>query len=220
VREPFDPEYLIGLCQQARRQRSLLRVEDLLEERTRALRESEAQLRALFRAIPDAVLVRNDGGVILQANAVAAQWLGSTEAELVGRNVDEFTQPATPLPIGPPPAGGPRIVEVAWVSATGERRNVEISEQRIEFRGRPAVFCVARDITMRTALLNQRADYLALLTNDIRLPLEAIASHAAALVASGQLTAAARDAVQEVEADARTVLQLISAYLREAASTS
>jgi PAS domain S-box-containing protein len=45
LRKPFEPEYLIELCARARRERSLLRVQDLLEVRTRELRKSEANLR-------------------------------------------------------------------------------------------------------------------------------------------------------------------------------
>ncbi len=39
VRKPFELGYLLQLCENARRERALLRVEDLLERRTRELRE-------------------------------------------------------------------------------------------------------------------------------------------------------------------------------------
>lgn len=41
--KPFEPGYLVELCEKARRERSLLWVRDLLEIRTKALRESEAR---------------------------------------------------------------------------------------------------------------------------------------------------------------------------------
>ncbi len=46
--KPFDPEYLIDLCTRTRRERSLLRVQGLLETRTRELRESEERYRNIF----------------------------------------------------------------------------------------------------------------------------------------------------------------------------
>lgn len=46
--KPFDPEYLIDLCNRARRERSLLRIQDLLETRTLELRESEEKYRNIF----------------------------------------------------------------------------------------------------------------------------------------------------------------------------
>jgi len=45
LRKPFQPSYLIELCAKARRERALLRVQDLLEARTRQLRTSEERLK-------------------------------------------------------------------------------------------------------------------------------------------------------------------------------
>lgn len=51
VRKPFDPEYLIEVCARVRRERALLRVEDLLERRTLELRENEERYRLLFTSL-------------------------------------------------------------------------------------------------------------------------------------------------------------------------
>jgi PAS domain S-box-containing protein len=45
LRKPFDPRYLVELGDKVRRERALLRVEDILEARTRELRESHARLQ-------------------------------------------------------------------------------------------------------------------------------------------------------------------------------
>jgi signal transduction histidine kinase len=50
LQKPFQPAYLIDLCAKAYRERSLLRVEELLDWRTRELRASEAQNRQLQKA--------------------------------------------------------------------------------------------------------------------------------------------------------------------------
>ena len=68
VRKPFDARYLQDLVEKSRRERSLLRVEALLERRTGELKESDARMRALFKAIPDWVVVLNWEGVVVQAN--------------------------------------------------------------------------------------------------------------------------------------------------------
>jgi len=44
LKKPFQPDYLIELCARARRERALLRVQDLIEVRTRELRQSEKEL--------------------------------------------------------------------------------------------------------------------------------------------------------------------------------
>jgi PAS domain S-box-containing protein len=51
LRKPFEPDYLIELCARARRERALLRAEELLDARTRELRESEAVVRNKLKAI-------------------------------------------------------------------------------------------------------------------------------------------------------------------------
>lgn len=44
LRKPFEPAYLLELCARARRERALLRTQDLLERRTQDLRKSEQEL--------------------------------------------------------------------------------------------------------------------------------------------------------------------------------
>ena len=65
ARKPFDPEYLIALCESTRRERSLLQVEARLEGRTRELRESEERYRRITQAVTDYIYtVRvNNGNV-------------------------------------------------------------------------------------------------------------------------------------------------------------
>ena len=55
LRKPFAPEYLLELCAKARRERALLRVEDLLEERTRELRNSETLHRTTVDSLSEAI---------------------------------------------------------------------------------------------------------------------------------------------------------------------
>lgn len=60
VQKPFDPEYLMELCDQARRQRALLRVEELLEVRTQELERERADFLAMLTHD-----IKNPLGVIL-----------------------------------------------------------------------------------------------------------------------------------------------------------
>jgi two-component sensor histidine kinase len=70
VRKPFRPEYLLEVCARVRRERALLRVEELLEARTAELRESERQKALLLREVHHRM--KNDmqlvqGTLVLQA---------------------------------------------------------------------------------------------------------------------------------------------------------
>ena len=53
LRRPFDLDYLIELCNRARRERALLRVQDIIEARTRELRQSEERFRNVMSATRD-----------------------------------------------------------------------------------------------------------------------------------------------------------------------
>ncbi len=55
LRKPFEPAYLLELCSRARRERALLRVQDLLELRTRELRDAEEKYRQLFENMTEGV---------------------------------------------------------------------------------------------------------------------------------------------------------------------
>ncbi len=51
LRKPFEPDHLLELSARARRERALLRVEELFEDRTAELRESERQKSLLLREV-------------------------------------------------------------------------------------------------------------------------------------------------------------------------
>jgi PAS domain S-box-containing protein len=87
IRKPFNPSYLLDLCSKAQRERSLLRVENLLEDRSRQLIESEERYRTLFESIPSIVFVLDFDGKILHINKTGAKILEWKVDELVGKNI-------------------------------------------------------------------------------------------------------------------------------------
>jgi PAS domain S-box-containing protein len=94
LRKPFEPEYLIELCTRSRRERALLRVQDLLELRTRELRESEALYRSILNASPDAITITDVEGRIRLVSPSALTMLGYKQVDdLVGRPMIEFVVP-------------------------------------------------------------------------------------------------------------------------------
>ena len=74
VRKPFDPEYLIGLCEKACRERTFLHFENLLDVRTRELRESELLYRRTIDAMEDAIYVVDPQLRVTLFNATFEQW--------------------------------------------------------------------------------------------------------------------------------------------------
>jgi two-component system, cell cycle sensor histidine kinase and response regulator CckA len=93
LRKPFEPAYLIELCARTRKERALLRVEDLLEERTRELRESEARYRRLVENMNDAIYTLKQDGTIDYVSPPLEKILGYPPEKLVGKAYDFLLHP-------------------------------------------------------------------------------------------------------------------------------
>ncbi len=76
IRKPFDAEYLLDLCQNARRQRTLLRVEELLEVRTQELERERADFLAMLTHD-----IKNPLGVILGCTEILMEEAEARAAE-------------------------------------------------------------------------------------------------------------------------------------------
>ena len=58
-----------------------------LEQRDVALRQSEAQVRALIEQAADGIFITDRAGLLIDVNASGARMLGSTRGELQGREL-------------------------------------------------------------------------------------------------------------------------------------
>jgi PAS domain S-box-containing protein len=74
VRKPFQPEYMVALCDRARRERAMLRVEELLEKRTRQLRTSEALNRTVVDSLDEGAHIVGPDLRILLFNRRLREW--------------------------------------------------------------------------------------------------------------------------------------------------
>lgn len=91
LRKPFDPQFLLERCARARRERTLLGLEERLEERTRQLRVSEARLRATLDQTPNVAVQMYDAeGRVTYWNPAAETLYGWKGEEVLGRTLDTF----------------------------------------------------------------------------------------------------------------------------------
>ena len=211
LRSPADATRLIDLADKVRRQRSLMRIEELLEERGRALRDSETRWRSLFEAIPEIVIVHDADGVILHVNQTGADHLEWPAHELIGRHLGEFEAQTDPDDAAAAARGD--SLEATWVSRSGQSIAVEVIQRQMTFEGRPAVLSVARDIGARLELGRQRQNFLAMLTHDIKNPLAIVLGFTELLGEIGPLNGEQTDLVERIQANANTVLTLVANYL-------
>jgi two-component system cell cycle sensor histidine kinase/response regulator CckA len=115
--KPFEPEYLIAQCERARRERALLRVQDLLEVRTRQLQESEEKYRGLIHYSSDPIFAFNPDETYRYVNEAFARPFGKKPVEIIGK---------TPHAIFPHAEAEKRLTLVRQVLQTGERGEIEV----------------------------------------------------------------------------------------------
>lgn len=153
VRKPFNPNYLVDVARHSRRERSLLRVEEILETRTQELRASEARYRSLFAAIPEPVLIIDAEGRILEANRVAEVALEKEPGALdqvklldllPGEQVDEVSTALTK--VWEDEAGD---FDTVLQTGSGTPFEAEVSARVIDCQGVSALLTVSRDVTER-----------------------------------------------------------------------
>ena len=158
VHKPFDPEYLVALCDRARREIAMLQIESRLEERTRALREQEERYRTLFEGVTDALFVHHllpNGamGHFIEVNDVACRLLGYTREELLGLSIQDIYAPAGTLAMPHLLAELKReqavTLEQMLVAKDGHCIPTEIHARAFTMYGQCAVISLARDITER-----------------------------------------------------------------------
>ena len=152
VRKPFDPAFVVELARKAQRERSLLRVEAILEQRTQELRSSERRYRSLFDAIPEMVMVLDDNDRIIQVNDKASRALKQAPEAFRDRHFLELVPPdsalQTNLVLDRIRGGEPESFE-ATILGSDRSLTVEITAIATEDHGRQVVLLVARDLTWR-----------------------------------------------------------------------
>ncbi len=104
-------------------------------KRLQAVRETEASLRRVVEAHPDAMLVVGADNLIKLANPAAATLLGRSARQLIG------SSPPFPLE-----EGTPTILEL---SGLGSGRAVEIVTARTTWKGESAWLAAVRDVSYR-----------------------------------------------------------------------
>ncbi len=157
-------------------------------ELAKALRNSEAQFRALIEANADGVIVLRPNGVICYANPAAVHLLGRSLDELIGEmfGVPVVPGEVTEVNLHKPGSGSMCISEMRVTS--------------IQWDGKPACLATLRDVTVRhnaeaeaRKAVKRRDHFLALLGHELRNPLSAVGTAATLLkrqVPKGKLSEA------------------------------
>ncbi len=176
LRKPFEPEYLVTLCENALHECALLHIEDLLEERTVALRRSEADFRRIYQEAPVMMHSIDEAGLFCNVNSKWEKVMGYTREEVMGKPVGmvmtESSAKRASEEVLPHFWAVGKVEEVAYqyVKKTGEVIDVLLDCVMMkDTAGKRVSLSVVRDVTARKAaeraLLESRSMYRELVQN-------------------------------------------------------
>ncbi len=133
-------------------------LEELVQERTAELCDSEARYRTLFESANDAIILLRDERIIA-CNKKALDLFGCTESEALGRNLLSFSpllQPdgayseeALRKYLDEALSGAPQFYDWKCSRHNGDPFDAEISLNSMELQGAVYLQAVVRDISMR-----------------------------------------------------------------------
>jgi PAS domain S-box-containing protein len=187
------------------------------------LRESEKRYRSLFENANDGIASFSLDGIITEVNWGMEHMLGWSRHEMVGQHYGKFCSPTAAALMAEQLrrylAGEelPLLFETEAIRRDGSIVPVEIRASLPRDReGQPiGTLAIVRDISARKALEQQRGEFLAMLTHDIKSPLSVVLGYADLLIEEG-----ANQTVEEREKDlyqlrenVRTVFSLVDNYL-------
>ncbi len=199
-----------------------------------ALRESEVRYRTLAENSLTGIVLHQDGNLVY-VNEWAAQAIGYSAEEMVGKSIWDFIHPDDYPPvqaaIDSRVVGGQRSSRHQFrvVLRNGETRWVEVLDTTIEHQGRAATLANLLDIHERKSeqeelreaknlaeAANQaKSEFLATMSHELRTPLNAIIGFSELLQdrIAGELNHAQLEYVGYIVDSGRHLLQLISEIL-------
>ena len=187
-----------------------------------ALRASEERFRALVQHSNDIASVIDSSGTIRYISPSVERILGYRPGDMIGHNAFEYVHSDDIGPLrdgfvaslGQSAATAPRV-EYRQRHANGSWVYVETTGTSLfEIPGIRGTLLTTRDIRDRKELEQQRADFLAMLTHDIKNPLSVIMGSLELLRAKGLLRAEeSLESLSRMESSAETILDLVTNYL-------
>ncbi|MEO1324074.1 MAG: PAS domain S-box protein [Pseudomonadota bacterium] len=194
------------------------------------LRASEERFQSLFELSPDAIVVINARGDLLDANDLACQLAGYTKEEMLKKPAIEFVAPdnlAEALSGMSAAGNGDTVkIQIEFLNAKQERVPTELLGRRIESADGALYYGVVRDISDRLAKEQQlrdskeaaekaniaKSDFLANMSHEMRTPLNGVIG-SLSLIEDDRVSEQTADLVSAAERSAETLLTLIDDLL-------
>lgn len=194
------------------------------------LQASEERFQSLFELSPDAIVVINEKGELLDANTLACQLAGYRKEEMLKKSALDFvpSDQVGPAISGMSSAGNGETVKVQleFIAADEVRIPTEVLGRRIESADGALYYGVVRDISDRLANEKQlrdskeaaekanaaKSDFLANMSHEMRTPLNGVIG-SLSLVDRALVDDQSADLIKAAERSAETLLTLIDDLL-------
>ena len=183
------------------------------------LRESEQRWRLRTEHAYDLIAEISGAGQVLYASPSHFKVLGYHPSDLVGRDSLELVHPEDRPEVRQTlsravAARDHYIATARFRCADGTWRWIESAGQVFESSsGEERLTIIARDITDRRELEQQRADFAAMLSHDIRNPLFAVRGYCEILLGTDGMSPDAREVLARMMRSTDTILSLASNHL-------
>ncbi|MEO1662739.1 MAG: PAS domain S-box protein [Pseudomonadota bacterium] len=191
---------------------------------------SEERFQSLFELSPDAIVVINSKGELLDANNLACKLAGYSKEEMLTKPAIDFVAPdnlADALAGMSTASNGDTVrIQMDFLNASGDRVPTELLGRRIESPDGALYYGVVRDISDRLAKERQlrdskeaaekaniaKSDFLANMSHEMRTPLNGVIG-SLSLVERGGLSEQTSGLIKAAERSAETLLTLIDDLL-------
>jgi PAS domain S-box-containing protein len=145
-----------------------IHLEERVEERTQALKDSESLHHAILRSMSDAVLTTSFSGDIKGVNQTAADMFGYEEKDMLGKQLSEFVEELDEE----------RFIDANsyrhGCRANGEKFPAEVVVSEGEFSGDLIYTAIIRDVTERLEGDKLKTEFVSTVSHELRTPLTAI----------------------------------------------
>jgi two-component system phosphate regulon sensor histidine kinase PhoR len=185
-------------------------------------RDREARLDAIFRTVSDAIVTVDMQGMVTDVSPAAEVMIGYPREELIGQPMELFLTSESMRVLHDRSEKAKRgeplsaIVELEARRRDGTTLPLESKARFLREDGQPvSVVAILRDVTEKRAIEQQRADFLAMLTHDIRNPLGVILGYTDLLTEMAQQRGATEEEkiLSKLHTNALTVHSLVTNYL-------
>ncbi len=203
-------------------------LEEVVEERTRDLRQSEAMLKTLFENANDGIVIIDDRGVVVDVNQRACEMYGMEKEDFIGTEIER---------LGPDTDknrilwrerlerllnGEPLLFETEHHGNNGGKVSIEISAKAVRIDDRLLIQTIHRDLTEKKRLQSQllhsqKMESIGTLAggiaHDFNNILTAILGYADLILLNDKIPPEISNKVRVIETSARQASQMVSKLL-------